>query len=289
MSNEATLRTEASSRRVPSTTMIAPSAGGPFAVAVLDLRDAIARHSLWLHQGWVDVVHKYRRTRIGPLWHTLSLGIFIISMGTIYSVIFKIDPVKYFRDVTVNLIVWTLVSSAIIEGTGHFVAGQATALSMRFPYFAFTFALTWRGLLMFGHHLILYVLIAVATLLVPSPAILLALPALALVLLNCVWLSTLAGIACLRFRDLSPAIASGMQVLMFVTPVFWSIDMLGAKLAFIAELNPLYHLVVVLRDPFLGRAPAMDDWLWAGGSAVVGWLVAFWIYGRYRDRFAYWY
>jgi ABC-2 type transport system permease protein len=289
MSNEATLRTGASSQIVPPTTMIAPSAGGPFAVAVLDLKDAIARHSLWIHQGWVDVVHKYRRTRIGPLWHTLSLGIFIISMGTIYSVIFKIDPVVYFRDVTVNLIVWTLISSAITEGTGHFVAGQATALSMRFPYFAFTLALTWRGLLMFGHHLILFVLIAVATLLVPSPAIVLAIPALALVLLNCVWLSTLAGIACLRFRDLSPAIASGMQVLLFVTPIFWPADMLGERLAFLADINPLYHLVIILRDPLLGVVPATSHWLWAIGTAALGWFVTFSIYGRYRDRFAYWY
>ena len=272
-----------------SSEVMMPSGGGPFSVALLDLKDALARYPLWLHQGWVDVVHKYRRTRIGPLWHTLSLGIFIVSMGAVYSVIFKIDPVTYFRNVTVNLIVWTLISGAVTEGTGHFLAGQATALSMRFPYCAFSFAQTWRGLLMFGHHLLLYVLIAAATLLVPSAAIVLVIPALALVLLNCVWLSMIAGMACLRFRDLSPAIASGMQVLMFVTPIFWPADMLGQKLAFVAEFNPLYHLVVILRDPLVGRLPDAGDWLWAGGSAVVGWLVAFWIYGRYRDRFAYWY
>ena len=140
---------------------------------------------------------------------------------------------------------------------------------MRFPYCAFTFALTWRGLLMFGHHLILFVVIAAATLLVPSQAMVLAVPALALVLLNCVWLSMVAGMACLRFRDLSPAIASGMQVLMFVTPIFWPADMLGKRLAFLAELNPFYHLVIVLRDPLLGRIPETGDWLWAAGSAVV--------------------
>ena len=66
-------------------------------------------------------------------------------------------------------------------------------------------------------------------------------------------------------------------------------EMLGQKLAFVAEFNPLYHLVVILRDPLVGRIPDAGDWLWAAGSAAVGWLVAFWIYGRYRDRFAYWY
>src|ERR1700722_17341318 len=124
---------------ISSAEVINPSAGGPFAIALSDLKDALGRYPLWLHQGWVDVVQKYRRTRIGPLWHTISLGIFIGSMGSIYAVILRIDPVTYFRNVTVNLIIWTLISNAIVEGTSHFVAGQATALSMRFSYFAFTF------------------------------------------------------------------------------------------------------------------------------------------------------
>jgi len=274
---------------MPSIEVVTPSGGGAFSVALLDLKEALERYPLWLHQGWVDVVHKYRRTRIGPLWHTISLAIFIVAMGTFYSVILKIDPVTYFRNVTVNYIVWILISSAITDGTGHFVAAQATALSMRFPYCAYSFAQTWRGLLMFGHHLILYILIAAATLLVPSRAMVFAIPALALVLLNCVWLSMITGIACLRFRDLSPAITSGVQVLMLITPVFWPVSMLGKQFAFLAELNPFSHLVAVLRDPMLGRIPDTGDWLWVAGSAAVGWLVTLWIYGRYRDRFAYWY
>jgi ABC-2 type transport system permease protein len=279
----------AAGQATSSPEVITPSAGGPLAVALSDLKDALGRYPLWLHQGWVDVVQKYRRTRIGPLWHTISLGIFIGSMGTIYAVILRIDPVTYFRNVTVNLIIWTLISNAIVEGTGHFVAGQATALSMRFSYFAFTFALAWRGLLMFGHHFILYLLVASGTHLVPTPAIALAVPALALVLFNNIWLALLAGIACLRFRDLGPAIASGVQVLMFVTPIFWPADLLGQKLAFLAEFNPFYHLLIILRDPLLGHVPAAGSWLWAAGFAAAGWIVTLWIYGRYRDRFAYWY
>jgi len=270
-------------------TMTMLTTEGAFAVALYDVKDAIRRYPLWIHQGWIDVVHRYRRTRIGPLWHTLSLGIFIISMGTIWAVILNVDPITYFRHVTINLIVWTLISNSVVEGTGIIVAGQATALSMRFPYCAFAFAHVWRGLLMFGHHLLLYVLVAVGTGLVPTPAIALAIPAVALILLNCAWISLLIGIACLRFRDLTPAVVSGMQVMMFVTPVFCPPTMLSQKLAFVAQLNPLYHLVLILRDPLLGNVPALASWLWTAGFAVVGWLITLWVYGRYRNRFAYWY
>ena len=102
-------------------------------------------------------------------------------------------------------------------------------------------------------------------------------------------MSLLAGISCLRFRDLTPAIASGMQILMFVTPVFWPPEMLGSRLAFIAQLNPFYHLVLILRDPLLGNVPPLASWLWAIGFLAVGGVGTLFVYGRYRDRFAYWY
>jgi ABC-2 type transport system permease protein len=266
-----------------------PSIGRSLAVALCDLKDAIDRYPLWIHQGWIDVVQRYRRTRIGPFWHTLNLGIFIVSMGTIWAVILKIDPYSYFRYVTINLTIWTLISNAITEGTGILIAGQATALSMRFPYSAFALAHVWRGLLMFGHHSLLYLLVILGTGLIPTLWTLLALPALALILVNGIWMSLLVGIGCLKFRDLSPAIASAMQVLIFVTPIFWPPELLGPKLASVAEFNPFYHLVLILRDPLLGNAPPLASWVWATGFLAAGWIVTLWVYGRYRDRFAYWY
>jgi ABC-type polysaccharide/polyol phosphate export permease len=131
--------------------------------------------------------------------------------------------------------------------------------------------------------------VAIGTGLAPTGAIVLAVPAVALILLNCAWISLLIGIACLRYRDLTPAVASGMQVLMFVTPVFWPPTLLGEKLALVSQLNPLFHLVLILRDPLLGSVPPLASWLWSIGFALAGWLVTLWIYGRYRDRFAYWY
>src|ERR1700722_13778039 len=105
-----------------------PSIGRSLAIAIFDLGDAIHRYPLWIHQGWIDVVQRYRRTIIGPFWHTLSLGIFIVSMGAVWAVILKVDIYSYFRLITINLMIWNLISNSITEGTGILIAGQATAL-----------------------------------------------------------------------------------------------------------------------------------------------------------------
>jgi ABC-type polysaccharide/polyol phosphate export permease len=269
--------------------IILPAPGNPFAIAFRDLTEAIRLAPIWIHSGLIDVVWRYRRTRLGPFWHTLSLAAFVLVMGVVWSTILHQDPFGYFRYVTVSLIVWGLIASFITDGTSILIAGQSTALSMRFPYPAFAFAHVWRGLLLLGHHLVFYVFVMVLTGLSPGWTILFAIPALALLLANGVWMSLLAGIVCLRWRDMSLAISSTMQIAIFVTPIFWPKEFLGSKLAFAVDYNPLYHLVLILRDPLLGNVPPLESWLWAFATLIVGSVLTLWIYGRTRDRLPYWY
>jgi ABC-type polysaccharide/polyol phosphate export permease len=201
--------------------VILPAPGNPFAIAFRDLKEAIQLTPVWLHGGWIDVVWRFRRTRLGPFWHTLGLAAFVLVMGVLWSTILHQDPFRYFRYVTVSLIVWGLIASFITDGTGILVAGQATALSMRFPYVAFACAHVWRSLLLFAHYFVFYVLVMVGTLQSPGWAVLLAIPALLLLIVNGVWMSLLIGIICLRWRDLVPATYSAMQIAIFATPVYW--------------------------------------------------------------------
>lgn len=279
----------AGSRRRSEREFVSPHPGGPFSIAVSDFREALALAPLWLHSGWVDVIWRYRRTRLGPLWHTLGLGAFVLVMGVLWSRILNQDPVGYFRFVGTGLVVWSMVASFVTDGTSTFIGGQSSALAMRYPYPAFALAHVWRSLLLFCHHFLLVIILWIFTWQGPGPEILLIVPGLALLLLNGVWISTLVGMACLRRRDLVPAISTGMQIILFATPVFWPRDLLGSELAFAAELNPLYHLLQIVREPLLGNVPGLTHWLWGVGTCLVGWVATAWLYGRCRDRFAYWY
>jgi ABC-type polysaccharide/polyol phosphate export permease len=269
--------------------VILPAPGGPWVVASHDIVDAVRRAPVWLHAGWIDVVWRFRRTRLGQFWHTLGLAAFVLVMGVIWSTILHQDPYHYFRYVTSSMIVWGLIASFITEGSGVLVSGQATALSMRFPYVAFAFAHVWRALLLLAHHFVFYIFVMLITWLSPGWTVLLAIPALVLIAANGIWLSLLFGMLCLRWRDLMPATFSAMQVAVFVTPVFWPKELLGPNLAFAADYNPLFHLVQIMRDPLLGNVPPLESWLWALSTLVTGSVVTFWVYGRNRDRLPYWY
>lgn len=266
-----------------------PSPGSPMVIALRDCKRAIKLSPMWLHSGWIDMVWRYRRTRIGPFWHTLSLASYVIVMGVIWSAALKQDLAQYLRFVGTSLIVWTLLASFITDGTATLISGESTALSMRFPYIAFTFQHVWRALILFAHHFVLYFLILIGTWHSPGLVALLAIPGLLLLLANGFWMSLLSGMVSLRRRDSIPAISSVMQIAIFITPVFWPKGSLGPQLAYAADFNPLYHLVTIVRAPLLGSYPPMVSWVASLATLALGSLCTFYVYGRTRDQFAYWY
>jgi ABC-type polysaccharide/polyol phosphate export permease len=107
---------------------------------------------------------------------------------------------------------------------------------------------------------------------------------------NCAWLSLLLGLASLRFRDLQQVIMSVVQVSMFVTPLFWPPEGLeGLRRIFFVALNPLYHLLTIVRDPLLGgKLPPVNSCIAAVLITVAGWTIAYFAFDRFRKRIPYW-
>lgn len=51
---------------------------------------------LWSTLAWYDIVLRYRRSMLGPLWLTISMGAMLIGMGPLYSTLFNVPINKFF-------------------------------------------------------------------------------------------------------------------------------------------------------------------------------------------------
>jgi ABC-type polysaccharide/polyol phosphate export permease len=110
-----------------------------------------------------------------------------------------------------------------------------------------------------------------------------------LLMVNAVWIALVVGTLTARFRDIQQIVQSVLQVAMFVTPLFWSPDSLaGSRRIIFVGLNPLYHLLEIVRDPLLGRPPSLNSYIAVALITVAGCALAFVVYGQFRKRIAYW-
>jgi ABC-type polysaccharide/polyol phosphate export permease len=255
-----------------------------------DIVGGLLKSGLWGRIGWLDVKRRYRRTALGPFWNSATLTIYSVAVGIVGAGLFHQDIHQYLPYLTSGMIVWTLVSTIILDSCTLFVTGHALLRNVRFEYSILAYALVWRNFILFVHNFIMYLVIAL--LLQPQLiglTALLAFPGLIIVLLNGVWIALLGGMFCLRFRDVQPLVQTVIQILMLVTPIFWSADDLTGQRQFVfVQLNPVYHLIDVVRAPLLGTVPSAASYSAVVAITAVGCCLAFLMFRIFRKRISYW-
>jgi ABC-2 type transport system permease protein/lipopolysaccharide transport system permease protein len=189
--------------------------------------------------------------------------------------------------VATGMIVFSLISSIAVEGSGVFIGSASLILQLRAPLSIYIYQMLWRNLLIFAHNISIYVVVLIFSKIDIGWNIFLAFVGLFLVLLNGVWVAVALGGLSARFRDVPPIVGSIMQVAFFLTPIFWTPGALPNRELFV-HLNPFYYLVEIVRMPLLGKTPTLGIWLAVIGMNCVGALVAIVFYARYRGRIAYW-
>jgi len=259
-----------------------------------DLASGWRQRGLWGHLGLQDIKQGYRRSVIGPLWITISLAVQAVGMGILYSALFQ-QPLYYFLPyLAVGLIIWQFVAACINEGAEVFIRNEGLIKHLPAPLSVHIFRLVWRQLLFFGHNALVWVALI---LIFPRPfgwSSLLAVPALAVIVLNGVWVAILIGVIATRYRDIPPVASSIVTLMFFMTPIVWDYQQLAntpgtvGERARLAELNPFLHYVEILRRPMLGQPFELRHWVVCLTITVVGWAVALLVLRNYRARVSYW-
>nr|WP_187702707.1 ABC transporter permease [Dietzia sp. SLG310A2-38A2] len=265
-----------------------------FRRAVADLRQGLGQRELWLSLGWQDIKQRYRRSTLGPLWITIATGVMATALGLLYSILFQIPLAEFLPHVTVGLILWGFISGCIKEGSEVFISNEGLIKQLPSALSVHVYRLVWRQFLFLCHNLVIWV---VLMLVYPRPLgwdLLLAVLGLAVLMLNGVWVAMLFGILATRFRDIAPLLDSMVQLLFYMTPIVWTTQTLYeqggeiANRARIAELNPLYHYLEIVRAPMLGQPVAAYHWWVVLACTAVGLILAFVALRRFRSRVPYW-
>ena len=239
--------------------------------------------------GWQDIRQRYRRSSFGPFWLTISMGVLIGALGLVFGNLFGTPMKEFLPFLTIGLILWTLISTALNEGCTGFTAAEAMIKQISLPLFTHILRVLWRNLIIFAHNLVIYPLVLIVFW-VPLPATaLLAIVGLVLLMLNLSWMALLLGVFCTRYRDVPQIIANLLQVCFYLTPIIWMPNLLPKRASILLlHANPFFHLIEIVRAPLLGTLPSALSWQVGIVLAIAGWVFTIIFYGRFRSRIAYW-
>jgi ABC-2 type transport system permease protein/lipopolysaccharide transport system permease protein len=257
------------------------------AAAWADLVEGMSKTWMWWAMAMQDIKMRYRGSLLGPFWLTLSMIIMIAAIGLIYSRLFHMEIAQYLPFLTVGLVIWNFVSTVITEGCLTFLSVQHVITQMRMPFSIHAWRTVCRNLIVLAHNVVIVPIVLIVFGVRVGWDIIIIIPALLVLTVNGVWVSILLGMISARYRDVPPIVTSLVQIIFFVTPIFWPPESLGNWMH-VLPLNPLFAAVDVIRAPLLGTSPFAYSWTVLLVVTVLGCAGTFALFVKFRTRIAYW-
>ena len=255
--------------------------------AFLDFWTGLQRYDIWGRFAVYDIRQRFRRSVLGPFWFTLSMGIMVGALGLVFGTLFQQDPREALPHIATGLIFWGLLTSCITEGTTVFSGNESYIRNVPLPLSVHFYRMIARNVIILGFNMVIYLFVIVFFGISPGWNILFTFPGILFFIVNIGWMALLAGILSTRYRDIPQVIMNLVQVVFFVTPVFWSIEALPSRPAFV-HFNPMYHLLEIVRAPLLGHLPSTESWAFVAVLTLVGTTITAYLYRRAFARIAYW-
>ena len=209
-------------------------------------------------------------------------------MGPLYGTLLSQNFAAYLPYLAVSLILWNFISTPLNEAGSVFVGAEPYIRQVPLPLSVYIFRLLARNLLILLHN---GAIILVVLLIFPPARLdhLWLVPlGLCLVLGNLFWITLLLALGGSRFRDIPQLTSNIVQLTFFVTPILWKTDMLGSRNRFLADFNPIFHLIEVVRAPLLGSPIHLASWFVTLGLLLTGSTIAIAVFTKVRSRVPYW-
>ncbi len=253
---------------------------------IRDLVNGAKLYHVWLYQAYYELSAKYKRTILGSLWITSNMIFTSLAVAIVFGSIFGRNLQEVLPYMMAGNLVGTTALFVLYEAPEMYIGSGGIIKNHAYPFTYFAFEGVSRKIILFFHNLVAFyiAMFIIGAASIPHWSIILGLPLLCIGLLT--W-GTLIGMLSARFRDLRFLLPNLGHLLFFMTPIYWHYELLKDN-HWIADLNPLYAMVSIVRMPLLGVPPSDQNWAMAFGICALGvilWLIFF---SMFRRRIPFW-
>jgi lipopolysaccharide transport system permease protein len=237
---------------------------------------------------------RYRGSFMDSLWPFLNPLIMLGIYTFVFSVVFKArwnlgsdSKVEFALVLYLGLIIFNIFSDCINSATTIVLLNSNYVKRVVFPLEILPIVVIGNALFYAFINLTIWIIVYIAAIGLPPPSIIF-LPVIILPFifftLGISWFLAAIGV---YVRDISQVISLLTTALMFLSPVFYPIDLIPAPYQFLFMLNPLTPVIEQMRNIFMwGLWPNWNSQvLWAFASFIVAWL-GFAIFQKLRKGFA---
>jgi ABC-type polysaccharide/polyol phosphate export permease len=232
-----------------------------------------------------DLTLRYKRSVLGVWWTVLNPLLTTLVYWFVFSAIFhrtagtEVPFIVYLLSGT--LLISVFFSQGSVAGGSSLISGRSILSRIRVPgeVFATTAALAAGVNFLIGTVLLLVIQLILGWG-IPWTVILVPIPTLAMLALV-TGFGMLIASAAIHFYDVLDFVRVILQMVIWLVPTFYPIEIIPENLQILVKVNPLYSYLVVFRG-FIYEGVFAPTWnfVYMGASAIIVLLLGVWVFSR---------
>ena len=257
--------------------------------APLNLREVWEFRDLLTRLTIRDLKLRYKQTALGVIWVVLqpllAAGILSFVFGQVANL--PSDGVPYFVFAYVGMMCWTLFSQTLTKSAGSLVGNAALVSKIFFPRLVLPFSTVGSTMVDFSVSLAMGVVVVLVGGVTPGWA-LVTLPLwIALALLLASGAGLVAAALMVQYRDVGQILPVAMQLLLYATPIAYSLSAVPESAQLLVQLNPLTGIVDGFRWAAIDTTPpSLPSAVWSATASVVMFVAGRYVFTRKERKFA---
>jgi ABC-2 type transport system permease protein len=230
---------------------------------------------------------RYRRSAIGFLWTMLQPLLMMLVLQLVFSSIFRFDlPYgNYAVYALTGILFWNFFNQSIVASMNSLKANANLLKKLPIPKAVFPLATVISGVINLVLALVPLVLILLVTGHPLTPALLFLPVSILLAALFTLGAGLLLSPLAVFFSDVVELVGVLLTLLMYLTPIFYPMEIVPERFRWIVRFNPVRSILEVFRDPiYQGEVPFLAHLAVATGITVAALAIGALAFRRSSDR-----
>lgn len=239
-----------------------------------------------------EIMSENRGTNLGALWSALNPLIYICTYWFVFGVGIRnnkpVDGVPFLHWLLCGLIVWFFMSNCIRKSTNAISSKINLLEKIKFPISILPTTIIVGQLF---EHIIMLIIMYIFIIIngyTPNIYNIKIVYYLFSSIVFCISFGIVFSVLSILIKDIKKLIPSSMRLLMYVTPILWTMENLPIPLQHLMRWNPIYYIVEGYRESIFGNAgfkldliPTLVFWCITVSLFIVGCKLMY----KYKHKF----
>jgi len=222
----------------------------PQSIKTIQLKELWEFRELLYFLAWRDIKVRYKQTFIGIIWAVLQPFLTMIVFTFFFNKVIGVSSgnVPYPIFAFTGLVFWNYFSSALSDTSNSLITNQSIITKVFFPRIIIPISTTIVPIIdFFFAFFFLLILLPIFHVSLSILGILSVIPALFITMVTVIGLGNFLAILNVKYRDIRYALPFFIQLLLFVTPVIYSVHTVPSKFQLFLYINPLTGVIDLVR------------------------------------------